>query len=335
MADSQYNFPFRHLLGIEQLCSQDIAAILNQAKVFEEVCENRDAKIIPALQKKIVVNLFFENSTRTRNSFEIAERRLSANVLNFDAASSSLSKGETLIDTATNLEAMHPDIIVMRHSAPGAHVFMARHVRASIVNAGDGAHEHPTQALLDAYTMRERFGRLDGLKVAIVGDIRNSRVVRSNLWLLTKMGASVTLVGPPTLIPTEIKETWPDAKLSHDFDEIIPGMDALMMLRCQFERGTGTYIPSQGEYARHYQLNASRMEKAKKDIAVLHPGPLNRGVEITSEVADGPNSLILKQVTNGVPVRMAVLYMLSTRANDYEQASPTNCCCLQNKKCQE
>ena len=312
MADSQYNFPFRHLLGIEQLSCQDITGILDQAKAFEEVCENPDVKIIPALQKKIVVNLFFENSTRTRNSFEIAEKRLSANVINFDAASSSLSKGETLIDTATNLEAMRPDMIVMRHSAPGAHILMARHVNASIVNAGDGAHEHPTQALLDAYTMREKFGRLDGLKVAIVGDIRNSRVVRSNLWLLTKMGASITLVGPPTLMPLDMKETWPNAVFSYDFDEVIPKMDVLMMLRCQFERGTGMYISSQGEYAKHYQLNMARMEKAKKDAAVLHPGPINRGVEITSEVADGSNSLILRQVTNGVPVRMAVLYLLAT-----------------------
>jgi len=258
-----------------------------------------------------VVNLFFENSTRTRNSFEIAEKRLCAETVNFDAGSSSLSKGETLLDTATNLQAMRPDLIVMRHSAPGAHMLLARYIEASIVNAGDGAHEHPTQALLDAYTLRERFGTLDGLNVAIVGDIRNSRVVRSNLWLLTKMGASVTLIGPPTLLPPEIKETWPGIELSNDFDAAIPGMDALMMLRCQFERGAGQYIPSQGEYVKYYQLNAARMKSAKKEVAILHPGPINRGVEITSEVADGPNSLILKQVTNGVPVRMSVLYLLA------------------------
>jgi len=209
-----------------------------------------------------------------------------------------------------NLEAMHPDLIVMRHSAAGAHALLSRHMKASIVNAGDGAHEHPTQALLDAYTLRQRFGRLEGLKIAIVGDILNSRVVRSNLWLLTKMGAEVTLVGPPTLLPLGMKATWPNVEFSNDLDEVIPRMDAIMMLRCQFERGTGTMIPGQGEYVRFFQLNAARMKRAKADVAVLHPGPMNRGVEITSEVADGPNNLILKQVTNGVPVRMAVLFLL-------------------------
>jgi aspartate carbamoyltransferase catalytic subunit len=304
-------FPHKHLLGIEPLSASDITAILDQAKAFEEVCENPSLKIVPALQKKVVVNLFFENSTRTRTSFEIAEKRLSAQVVNFDAGASSISKGETLLDTALNIQAMRPDIVVMRHSASGAHALLARNLDVSIVNAGDGAHEHPTQALLDAYTLREQFGRLDGLNVAIVGDIRNSRVVRSNLWLLTKMGATVTLVGPPTLLPPEINETWPTAKLTHDFDEAIPSMDAIMMLRCQFERGTGMYIPSLGEYTKHYQLNAARMKKAKSSVALLHPGPLNRNVEITDEVADSANSLILKQVTNGVPVRMAVLYLLS------------------------
>jgi aspartate carbamoyltransferase catalytic subunit len=206
---------------------------------------------------------------------------------------------------------MHPDLIVMRHSAPGAHALLARHMKASIVNAGDGAHEHPTQALLDAYTLRKKFARLEGLRVAIVGDIRNSRVVRSNLWLLTRMGAKVTLVGPPTLVPQEMKATWPDIDISHDFDAVIPGQDAIMMLRAQFERGTGAYIPGQGEYSRFFQLNPARMKRAKKDVVVLHPGPINRGLEITSDVADGPNNLILDQVTNGVPVRMAVLYLLS------------------------
>ncbi len=310
MTQERYVFPHRHLLGIEPLSPADITAILDQAKVFEEVCERPDIKIVPALRKKLVVNLFFENSTRTRNSFEIAEKRLSAEIINFDADTSALSKGETLIDTALNLQAMHPDLIVMRHSAAGAHTLLAKHMKASIVNAGDGAHEHPTQALLDAYTLREKFGRLEGLKIAIVGDIRNSRVVRSNLWLLTKMGAQVTLVGPPTLLPIEMKAAWPTVEFSYDFDAVIPEMDAIMMLRCQFERGTGAYIPGQGEYTRFYQLNAGRMRKAKPDVAVLHPGPMNRGVEITSEVADGPNNVILQQVTNGVPVRMAVLYML-------------------------
>jgi aspartate carbamoyltransferase catalytic subunit len=310
MPSSRYLFPHRHLLGIELLSPQDILAILDQAKAFEEVCERPEIKIVPALRKRLIVNLFFENSTRTRNSFEIAEKRLSAEIINFDADTSSLSKGETLVDTALNLEAMHPDLVVMRHSAPGSHALLARHMSASIVNAGDGAHEHPTQALLDAYTLRKRFGRFEGLRVAIVGDIRNSRVVRSNLWLLSKMGAHVTLVGPPTLLPRQMKETWPDIELSNDLDEVLPKQDAVMMLRCQFERGTGAYIPGQGEYVRFYQLNAKRLKLCKPDVAVLHPGPINRGVEITSEVADGPNNVILDQVTNGVPVRMAVLFLL-------------------------
>lgn len=311
MSAERYTFPHKHLLGIEPLSARDITALLDQARAFEEVCERPDIKIVPALRKKLVVNLFFENSTRTRNSFEIAEKRLSAEIINFDADTSSLNKGETLIDTALNLEAMHPDLIVMRHSAPGAHALLARHMKASIVNAGDGAHEHPTQALLDAYTMRKRFGKLEGLRVAIVGDIRNSRVVRSNLWLLTKMGAKVTLVGPPTLVPREMQATWRTVDISYDLDAILPQQDVVMMLRAQFERGTGAYIPSQGEYSRYYQLNPARMKRARKDVVVLHPGPINRGLEITSDVADGPNNLILDQVTNGVPVRMAVLYLLS------------------------
>ena len=313
MTATRYVFPHKHLLGIEPLSGQDITALLDQAQAFEEVCERPSIKIVPALRKKLVVNLFFENSTRTRNSFEIAEKRLSAEIINFDADTSSLNKGETLIDTAMNLQAMHPDLIVMRHSAPGAHALLSRHMQASIINAGDGSHEHPTQALLDAYTLRKRFGKLEGLRVAIVGDIRNSRVVRSNLWLLTRMGAKVTLVGPPTLVPQEMKATWPTIDICNDFDSVIPSQDAIMMLRAQFERGTGAYIPGQGEYSRFYQLNAARMKQAKKDVVVLHPGPINRGLEITSEVADGPNNLILDQVTNGVPVRMAVLYLLSNQ----------------------
>jgi aspartate carbamoyltransferase catalytic subunit len=310
MTTARYVFPHKHLLGIEHLDAADITALLDQAAAFEEVCERPDIKIVPALRKKLIVNLFFENSTRTRNSFEIAQKRLSAEIINFDADTSSLSKGETLIDTAMNLEAMHPDLIVMRHSAPGAHALLARHMKASIVNAGDGAHEHPTQALLDAYTLRKKFGRLEGLKVAIVGDIRHSRVVRSNLWLLTKMGAKVTLVAPPTLLPRDMQATWPTVACTSDFESVIAEQDAIMMLRIQFERGTGNFIPGQGEYIRFFQLNETRLKKAKPGVAVLHPGPINRGVEITSEVADGPNNLILDQVTNGVPVRMAVMYLL-------------------------
>jgi aspartate carbamoyltransferase catalytic subunit len=310
MTSNRYFFPHRHLLGIEPLSPQDITMLLDQAQAFEEVCERPEIKIVPALRKRLIVNLFFENSTRTRNSFEIAEKRLSAEIINFDADTSSLSKGETLVDTAMNLEAMHPDLIVMRHSAPGAHALLARHMKASIVNAGDGAHEHPTQALLDAYTLRKRFGKLEGLRVAVVGDIRHSRVVRSNLWLLTKMGAHVTLVGPPTLLPSEMKATWPTVTFSNTLDDVLPAQDAVMMLRAQFERGTGTFIPGAGEYIRYYQMNAARLKKCKPDVAILHPGPMNRGFEITSEVADGPNNVILDQVTNGVPVRMAVLYLL-------------------------
>ncbi len=319
MVAERYTFPHKHLLGIEPLSPRDITAILDQARSFEEVCERPEIKIVPALRKRLIVNLFFENSTRTRNSFEIAQKRLSAEIINFDADTSSLSKGETLVDTAMNLQAMHPDLIVMRHSAPGAHALLARHMQASIVNAGDGAHEHPTQALLDAYTLRKKFGRLDGLKIAIVGDIRHSRVVRSNLWLLTKMGAKVTLVGPPTLLPQDMKATWPGVDFTSDFDAVIPEQDAIMILRIQFERGTGSFIPGQGEYVRFFQLNAGRMKLAKKDVAVLHPGPINRGVEITSDVVDGPNNLILDQVTNGVPVRMAVMYLLS---NPHGEAVP-------------
>ncbi len=319
MTAERYVFPHKHLLGIEPLDARDITALLDQAVAFEEVCERPEVKIVPALRKRLVVNLFFENSTRTRNSFEIAEKRLSAEIVNFDADTSSLSKGETLIDTAMNLQAMHPDLIVMRHSAPGAHALLARHMKASIVNAGDGAHEHPTQALLDAYTLRKRFGRLDGLKVAIVGDIRHSRVVRSNLWLLTKMGAKVTLVGPPTLLPDELRATWPDVDISYELDPVLPEQDAVMILRIQFERGTGAYIPGQGEYIRHYQLNAARLGRCKPEVAVMHPGPINRGVEITSDVADGPRNVILDQVTNGVPVRMAVLFLLS---NPHGEAVP-------------
>ena len=311
MTTARYVFPHKHLLGIEHLAAQDIQAILDQATAFEEVCERSEIKIVPALRKKLVVNLFFENSTRTRNSFEIAQKRLSAEIINFDAETSSLNKGETLVDTALNLQAMHPDLIIMRHSAPGAHALLSRHMKASIINAGDGAHEHPTQALLDAYTMRKKLGRLAGLKVAIVGDIRHSRVVRSNLWLLTKMGAHVTLVGPPTLVPQELKATWPMIDIVHDFDAVLPHQDVIMMLRAQFERGTGAYIPGQGEYSKFFQLNRERMKRAKSDVVVLHPGPINRGLEITSEVADGPNNLILDQVTNGVPVRMAVMYLLA------------------------
>jgi aspartate carbamoyltransferase catalytic subunit len=298
-------FP-RHLLGIEGLEPAQIAAVLDTAEKLREVLD-RPIKKVPALRGKTVVNLFYEASTRTRASFEVAEKVLSADSLSIATSTSSVTKGETLLDTARNLEAMNPDLIVLRHAAAGAPHFLARHCRSAIVNAGDGAHEHPTQALLDALTLRQRKGRLAGLRVAIVGDLLHSRVARSNLWLLAKMGAQVVLCAPRTLSPPGIESLAP---LTHDLDEAISGADAIMMLRLQTERMAGGFLPSLREYHARFGLTAARMQKARKDVLVLHPGPLNRGVEIASEVADGPYSVILEQVTNGVAVRMAVLYLM-------------------------
>jgi len=253
------------------------------------------------------VNLFYEASTRTRASFEIAEKVLSADSLSIATSTSSVQKGETLLDTAKNLEAMNPDMIVLRHAASGAPHFLARHCRSAIVNAGDGAHEHPTQALLDALTLRQKKGRLAGLRVAIVGDVMHSRVARSNAWLLTKMGAEVILCAPPTLIPKGIERLAP---VTSRIDEAVEGADAIMMLRIQQERMTGGYFPTVREYHARFGLTEERVKRARKDVLILHPGPMNRGVEIASEVADGPYSVILDQVTNGVAVRMAVLYLL-------------------------
>ncbi len=255
----------------------------------------------------MVVNLFYEASTRTRASFETAERVLSADSLSIATSASSVQKGETLLDTTKNLEAMNPDMIVVRHSSSGAPHFLAKHCRSSIVNAGDGAHEHPTQALLDALTLRQRKGKLEGLRVAIVGDIMHSRVARSNAWLLTKMGAEVVLCGPPTMIPPGIESLAP---VTYSIDEAVEGADAIMMLRIQLERMTGGFFPSTREFHTRFGLTEERVRRAKKDVLILHPGPMNRGVEIASEVADGPYSVILDQVTNGVAIRMAVLYLL-------------------------
>jgi aspartate carbamoyltransferase catalytic subunit len=299
-------FPHRHLLGIEPLEPSEIELILDTAQGLREVLD-RPIKKVPALRGKTVVNLFYESSTRTRSSFEVAEKVLSADSLSITTAGSSVSKGETLLDTARNLEAMKPDLIVMRHAAAGAHHFLARHCRCGIVNAGDGAHEHPTQALLDALTLRQRKGRLRGLRVAIIGDITHSRVARSNLWLLSKLGAEVVLCGPPTLIPPGIEALAP---VTSRIEEAIEGADAVMMLRIQLERMTGGYLPSLREYHIRFGLTEERIKRARQDVLVLHPGPLNRGVEIASEVADGPYSVILDQVTNGVAVRMAVLLLL-------------------------
>jgi aspartate carbamoyltransferase catalytic subunit len=308
------SFPHRHLLGIEPLEAPEIQTILDTADGLKEILD-RPIKKVPALRGKTIVNLFYEASTRTRSSFEVAERVLSADSLSIAAATSSVSKGETLLDTAKNLEAMNPDMVIMRHASSGAPHFLARHCRFSVVNAGDGAHEHPTQALLDALTMRQKKGRLKGLRVAIVGDILHSRVARSNLWLLSKMGASVVLCGPPTLVPPGIEAMAP---VTYRIDEAVEGADVVMMLRIQMERMSGAFFPTTREYHRQFGLTEERVRRAKKDVLVMHPGPMNRGVEIASEVADGPFSVILDQVTNGVAVRMAVLYLL---LGGVEQAS--------------
>jgi aspartate carbamoyltransferase catalytic subunit len=300
------SFPHRHLLGIEPLEPSDIQTILDTADGLKEIL-GRPIKKVPALRGRTVINLFYESSTRTRSSFEVAERVLSADSLSIAAATSSVSKGETLLDTAKNLEAMNPDMVIMRHPSSGAPHFLARHCRFAVVNAGDGAHEHPTQALLDALTLRQRKGRLKGLRVAIVGDITHSRVARSNLWLLSKMGAQVVLCGPPTVIPPGIEGIAP---VTYRIEEAIEGADAIMMLRIQLERMSGGFLPTLREYFQRFGLTEERARRAKKDVVIMHPGPLNRGVEIASEVADGPYSVILDQVTNGVAVRMAVLYLL-------------------------
>ena len=300
------SYPHRHLLGIEPLLPEHIKTILDTAERLREVLD-RPIKKVPTLRGRTVVNLFYEASTRTRASFEVAQKVLSADSLTITTATSSVQKGETLLDTARNLEAMNPDMIVVRHASSGAAHFLARHCRSSIVNAGDGAHEHPTQALLDALTLRQKKGRLEGLEVAIVGDLMHSRVARSNIWLLTKMGARVRLCGPPTLIPPGLDHLAP---VTTNIDEALEGADAIMMLRVQMERMAGGFFPSLREYHQRYGLTVERVKRAKKDVVILHPGPMNRGVEIASEVADGPWSVILDQVTNGVAVRMAVLYLL-------------------------
>jgi len=298
----------KDLLGIEPLSPEEINLILDTAEGFKEVSE-RPVKKVPALRGQLVINLFMEASTRTRVSFEIAEKRLSADTLNFSASGSSVEKGETLIDTAENLVAMHPDMIVIRHKYPGAPKMLAdRLPGVSIINAGDGAHEHPTQALLDAFTIRERLGRLDGVNVSIIGDIAHSRVVRSNIHLLTKMNANVTVAGPPSLIPAGVERM--GVRVVHTLDDALRGADVVMMLRIQLERQGKLSFPSLREYYNTFGLTPERLRRAKEGVIVMHPGPMNRGVEIASDVADGPWSVILEQVTNGVAVRMAVLYLL-------------------------
>ncbi|HKQ60081.1 MAG TPA: aspartate carbamoyltransferase catalytic subunit [Candidatus Polarisedimenticolaceae bacterium] len=301
----------RHLLGIEGLDEREIALILDTAESFAEVGE-RTIKKVPTLRGKTVVNFFVEPSTRTRSSFELAEKRLSADTINFSASTSSFAKGESLLDTARNLVAMAPHFIVIRHSQAGAPHFLARHCGCSIVNAGDGPHEHPTQALLDAYTIRQRKGRLRGLRVAIVGDILNSRVARSNLLLLAKMGAELAVCAPPTLLPREVERY--GCRVTSRLDEALEGADVIMALRIQHERMRTGFLPSLREYAKLYGINRQRLERAAPEAIVMHPGPMNRGVEITGDVADGERSVILEQVTNGIAVRMAVLYLLAGEA---------------------
>jgi aspartate carbamoyltransferase catalytic subunit len=298
----------KDLLGIAELSAEEIQLILDTAESFREVSE-RPIKKVPTLRGKTIINLFFESSTRTRSSFEIAEKRLSADSINFSAGGSALSKGEGLVDTALNLQAMAPDLIVIRHQHPGVPHMLASRVQAGIINAGDGAHEHPTQALLDAFTIRQQKGRIDGLRVAIVGDIEHSRVVRSNIHLLTKMGAEVTVGGPRTMLPVQLERL--GVSVVPNLEAAIAGADVIMMLRIQMERQNRVLFPSIREYFDLFGLTLDRMKVAKEDAIILHPGPMNRGVEIASEVADGPYSVILDQVSNGVAVRMAVLYLLS------------------------
>ena len=303
----------KHLLGIKDLNRDDIQLILSTAQQFKEVLQ-RPVKKVPSLRDITIVNLFYENSTRTRMSFELAERRLSADVLNFAASSSSSAKGETLLDTVNNILSMKVDMVVMRHSASGAPHFLAKHIPAAIVNAGDGINEHPTQALLDAFSMQEKLGKLEGLKVAIIGDIMHSRVALSNMYLLQKMGAEVMVAGPPTLIPKYISEAL-GVKVEYNLKKALQWCDVANVLRIQLERQNQPLFSSLREYNLAYGINRKLLEGLGKEIVIMHPGPINRGVELDSDVADGPYSIILNQVENGVAVRMAVLYLLANREN--------------------
>jgi aspartate carbamoyltransferase catalytic subunit len=298
----------KDLLGLDDLSPQEITYLLDTARSFEEV-STRSIKKVPAMRGKVVALMFFEDSTRTRMSFELAASRLSADTLLFTAKGSSVSKGETTLDTVRNIEAMGVDVFVMRHGESGAPHMVARQVAGSVVNAGDGSHEHPTQALLDIYTIRQRLGRIAGLKVAIVGDIAHSRVARSNILGLRKLGAEVVVVGPRTLVPQAI--TAMGCEISHSLDDVLGEVDVINMLRIQFERFGGGLFPSLREYHQLYGMNGERLSRCRKDVLIMHPGPINRGVELTSEVADGPNSCILQQVTNGLAIRMAVLYLVT------------------------
>ena len=306
----------KHLLGIKDITTADIELILATAKNFKEVI-NRPIKKVPSLRDVTIANVFFENSTRTKISFELAEKRLSADTVNFSSGSSSVKKGETLIDTVNNILAMKVDMVVMRHPAPGAHQFLSRHIDANIINAGDGTHEHPTQALLDTYSLQEKLGDLKNKKIVIVGDILHSRVALSNIYCLQKLGAKVRVCGPPTLLPKYINTL--GVEVSHNLRESLEWCDAANMLRIQLERQEDKYFPSLREYSLQYGVTLPLLKSLKKEIVLMHPGPINRGVEITSEVADSDQSIILNQVENGVAVRMSVLYLLAARGNSDEK----------------
>lgn len=300
----------RHLLDLQSLSAEELTMILDAARHFKALGE-RPKKKVPALLGKTVINLFVEPSTRTRISFELAALRLSADVINFTAEASSLKKGETLKDTVRNLEALQADFVILRHGASGAPHFLSRFAKSHVVNAGDGAHEHPTQGLLDTFTIREKKGRIEGLNVTILGDILYSRVARSNIWALVKLGATVTLCGPPTLVPKVFESFHPNVRVSWNLEAALRDADVVNLLRIQHERQRATMFPSTGEYAALFGLNQARLKWLKDDALVMHPGPINRGVEIESEIADGDRSVILEQVTNGLAVRMAVLFLLN------------------------
>ncbi len=300
----------KHLLGIKYIQKKDIELIFRTADEFKQVI-NRPIKKVPSLRDITIANLFFENSTRTKLSFELAEKRLSADVINFSAASSSVKKGETLLDTVNNILSMKVDMVVMRHPSPGAHFFLSKHIDANIINAGDGTHEHPTQALLDAFSMQEKLGNLSKKKIVIIGDIKHSRVALSNIFCLQKLGAEVKVCGPPTLIPKNIHHL--GIGVEYDIDKALAWCDVANILRIQLERQDIKYIPSLREYAMFFGVNKERLDRLDKEIVIMHPGPINRGVEITSDVADSDHSIILQQVENGVAVRMAVLYLLANK----------------------
>ncbi len=304
------NWDKKDLLGIKELSKEEILLVLNTADSFKDISK-REIKKVPTLRGKTVITLFYEPSTRTRTSFEIAAKRLSADTINISASTSSYVKGETLKDTAKNLESMKPDAIIIRHSMPGAPHMLSKIVDSSVINGGDGAHEHPTQALLDLYTMREKKGKIDGLRIAIIGDIAHSRVARSNIFALKHFNTEIVCSGPPTMIPPYLDSL--GVRVEYDMNKAITNADVIMMLRIQKERGGISYIPSIKEYSTIYGLKKEHIKKAKKDVIIMHPGPMNRGVEITDEVADGPYSVILDQVENGVAVRMAILYLLIGR----------------------